>query len=200
MFPIVRRALRVAGDYAICDTHAAEGMMKVYGCLCLAILALATSAAAQTKQDEAAVRALPNAFSAAFNKHDAHALAAIMTEDVDFVTVGLTWLPNRADFEKYHARLMADRFKDITHKVLETNVKFLRPDVAVVRHSWAIQGDKNVDGSARQPRFGLMTMVAEKRNGTWLVSQVQNVNAGTERGRTPEASDIKSPIVVPKPK
>jgi len=169
--------------------------------LSFVILFSGTSAGAQTKQDEAAVRRLPQAFSEAFNRHDGHALAAIMADDVDFVTVGLTWLRGRADFEKYHTRLMVGRFKDITHTILETRVRFIRPDVAVVHHSWTIQGDRSVDGSLRPQRFGLMTMVAEKRNGTWLVAAVQNVNGPTGPiTRTPEAEDIESPIVVPRPK
>jgi hypothetical protein len=64
----------------------------------------------------------------------------------------------------------------------------------------SIQGDKNVDGSARPQRFGLTTIVAEKRNGTWLVAAVQNTNGPTDRSSTPEEDDIKSPIVVPRPK
>lgn len=169
--------------------------------LCLILLAMGTLSA-QTQQDEAEVRLLPQAFSAAFNKHDGRALAAIMAEDVDFVTVGLTWLHGRADFEKYHTRLLVGRFKEISHTVLETHVRFVKPDVAVVRHSWTAQGDKNVDGSARPQRFGLMTMVAETRNGRWLVTAVQNTNGPTEANssRTPEALDIKSPMVVPRPK
>jgi|SRR5688572_7825735 len=143
-------------------------MRAFWGALCLVVIGAGAPNAQQTTQDEAALRALPQAFSGAFNKHDGHALAAIMAEDVHFVTVGLTWLHGRADFEKYHTRLFAGRFKEITHTVLETHVQFVRPDVAVVRHSWAGQGDKNVDGSARPQRFGLMTMVADKRNGIWL--------------------------------
>ena len=63
-----------------------------------------------------------------------------------------------------------------------------------------IQGDKNVDGSARPQRFGLMTMVADKRNGVWVVAAVQNTNGPTDAtpARPPEAHDIKSPIVVPR--
>jgi uncharacterized protein (TIGR02246 family) len=145
-------------------------MKAVWGALCLVVLGCGGPNAQQARQDEAPLRALPQAFSAAFNKHDGHALAAIMAEDLDFVTVGLTWLHGRADFEKYHTRLLDGRFKEITRTVLETHVQFVRPDVAVVRHSWTIQGDKNVDGSARPQRFGLMTMVADKRNGVWVVA------------------------------
>jgi len=171
-------------------------------CIALAALVFAAPLAAQTKEDEAAVRRLPQAFDEAFNKHDGKALAAIMAEDVDFVTVGLTWLHGRADFEKFHTRLLVGRFKDITTRSLETHVRFIRPDVAVVRDSWAAQGDRSADGSARPQRFGLKTMVVEKRNGIWLVAAVQNTNGPTNTGleRTLEAADIKSPIVVPRPK
>jgi uncharacterized protein (TIGR02246 family) len=175
---------------------------KLLALMSVVMLSGAACAGAQTKQDEEALRRLPQAFSDAFNKHDAHQLAAIMAENVDFVAVGLLWLEGRADFEKYHGRLFMDRFKDISHKVLETHVRFIRPDIAVVRHSWMAQGDKNVDGSMRSPRFGLMMMVAEKRSGTWMVTQVQNTNGptGTTSAIPPEAEGIKSPLVVPRTK
>jgi uncharacterized protein (TIGR02246 family) len=170
-------------------------------CASLVLLANSPAANAQTKQDEESMRRLPEAFSAAFNKHDGKQLAAIMSENVDFVTVGLTWLQGRADFETYHTRLFADRFKEIEYRVLQTHVRVMRPDLALVRHSWSIQGDKNVDGSARPPRFGLMTMVAEKRADSWVIASVQNVNGPTTPGRSPEAEGIKTPpIVVPRPK
>jgi uncharacterized protein (TIGR02246 family) len=122
-----------------------------------------------TKPDEEALRKLPQAFSDAFSKHDGHELAKIMADDVDFVTVGAWWIHGRPDFEKYHTRLLSGRFREATITPLQTEVRFLRPDMAVVHWSWNIAGDRNRDGTLRQPRCGLMTMVAEKRNGAWLV-------------------------------
>ncbi len=80
---------------------------------------------------------------------------------------------------------------------LETAVRFLHPGLAVVHWSWAIQGDKNPDGSPRPQRFGLMTMVAEKRKGRWLVVAAQNTNGIPNV--PPEAQGITMPIVVPTP-
>src|ERR1700722_8178976 len=122
----------------------------------------------QTKLDEEAVRKLPQAFCDAWAKHDGHELAKIMTDNVDFVTVGATWLHGRPDFEKYHVRLLSGRFKQSTITPLQTAVRFLRPDMAVVHWSWKVAGDKNPDGTARQPRYGMMTIVAEKQSGMWL--------------------------------
>jgi uncharacterized protein (TIGR02246 family) len=163
--------------------------------LIVVALSFGTMAQAQTKADEEAVRALPRAFCDAWAKHDGHQLAAIMAEDVDFVTVGGAWFRGRADFEKYHTRLLAERFREATNTLLETDVRFLRPDEAVVHWSWRIEGDKNSDGSPRPKRFGIMTMVAQKRNGAWLVVVAQNTNAGPG---APEADDIKLPIRLPK--
>ena len=161
----------------------------------LLVLSGATLARAQTKSDEDAVRALPRAFCEAWAKHDGHQLAAIMAEDVDFVTVGGAWFHGRADFEKYHTRLLAGRFRDSTNTPLETIVRFLAPDEAVVHWSWTIEGDKNPDGSPREKRFGIMTMLAKKQGGVWRVIVAQNTNAGPG---APEADDIKLPIRLPK--
>jgi uncharacterized protein (TIGR02246 family) len=163
--------------------------------LIVAVLSYGIIANAQTKSDEEALRALPHAFCDAWAKHDGHQLATIMAEDVDFVTVGGTWFHGKADFEKYHTRLLAGRFRESTNTPLETVVRFLRSDEGVVHWSWTIEGDKNPDGSPRPKRFGIMTMVAKKQGGAWLVAVAQNTNAGPG---APEADDIKVPIRLPK--
>jgi uncharacterized protein (TIGR02246 family) len=154
-----------------------------------------TLAHAQSKADEAVLAKLPQEFCDAWAKHDGHALAKIMAEDVDFVTVATTYLHGRADFETFHVRLLSGRFKDSTINVLETTTRFLRPDMAVVHWSWKIEGDRNADGTPRQPRFGMMTLVAEKKSGNWLVVVGQNTNAIL--GVPPELQDIKTPITIP---
>jgi uncharacterized protein (TIGR02246 family) len=159
------------------------------------VLLLAAASNAQTAADEEAVRKLPQAFCDAWAKHDGHELAKIMAEDVDFVTVATTYLHGRADFEKFHVRLLGGRFKDATITMLQKTVRFLRSDMAVVHWSWKIEGDKNADGTDRQPRFGMMVMVAEKKGSAWLVVVGQNTNAML--GIPPELQDIKTPIAIP---
>jgi uncharacterized protein (TIGR02246 family) len=152
--------------------------LKTFAVAALALSFGARSTAlAQAKSDEAAVRNVPQAFCDAWNRHDGHALAQVMADDVDFVTVGAMWLHSRQDFEKYHARLLNGRFNQSTITMLQTAVRFLRPDVAIVHWSWSIAGDRNADGTARQRRYGMMTMVVEKRSDNWLVVSSQNDNA-----------------------
>jgi uncharacterized protein (TIGR02246 family) len=179
-------------------TSARALMTTLSAIACVIAVVGSLNANAQTAQDEEALRRLPRMFCDAWAKHDGHELAKIMAEDVDFVNVGAVWLRGRADFETYHTRLLSGRFKDSTNAVLETSVRFIQPDIAAVHWSWKIAGDRNPDGSARPERFGLMTMIAEKRKGTWLVVAAQNTNGvSVDAGAVPDMRGIKRPIAVP---
>jgi len=160
-------------------------------------LAAPSAVLAQTKSDEAAIRNVPRAFEDAWNHHDGHALAQVMANDVDFVTVGAMWLHGREDFEKYHTRLLSGRFNESTMTVLQTAVRLLRPDLAIVHWSWNIVADRNADGTARQPRYGMMTMVVEKRNGSWLVVASQNDNADPWTPEEGQMPNLAMPIPGP---
>jgi uncharacterized protein (TIGR02246 family) len=140
-------------------------------------MAVASPVSNQAGPDGEAVRKLPQAFADAWAKHDGHELAKMMADDVDFVTVGATWLHGRPDFEKYLVRLISGRCKESSITPLQTAVRFLSPDIAVVHWSWTLTGDKNPDGTARKRRYGLMTIVAAKRNSAWLVVASQNDNS-----------------------
>jgi uncharacterized protein (TIGR02246 family) len=163
--------------------------------LILGIASISTSVRSQVSGDEKALRDLPQAFSRAWAAHDGRELATLVSENVAFVNVGAIWLQGRADFEKYHSRILQGRFKQSTNVPLDTNVHLLRPDLALVRWSWRIEGETDSAGASLPARHGLMTFVAEKSAGRWLVIAGQNTNAGPTR---PEAADLKAPITVPR--
>jgi ketosteroid isomerase-like protein len=83
----------------------------------------------------------------------------------------------------------------MTLEPLQIAVRFLDPDVAVVHWSWTGTGDRNPDGTARQRRYGMMTMVAVKRTGSWRVVAAQNDNSLP--GLPPEFEGITSPMPIP---
>jgi uncharacterized protein (TIGR02246 family) len=161
----------------------------------IALMLATVSAHAQTQSDKETVHNLPQAFCAAFGKHDGHQLAQLMADDIDFVTVGAMWLHGKSDFEKYHTRLLSGRFHDMTLELLQVAVRFLGPDVAIIHWSWTGTGDRNPDGTARQRRYGMMTMIAAKRTGSWLIVAAQNDNSYP--GLPPEFDGITSPMPIP---
>ena len=160
-------------------------------------LLLPGAAGAQGKADEEAVRKIPQAFAAAWAKHDGQQLSLIMADNVDFVDVAGDWLRGRADFALYHSRLLSVRFRESTLTPLEVSVRFLRPDLAVLHWSWRIEGDRNFDQTLRKPRFGLFTMIAEKRGGQWLVTVAQNTNWSPPPNPDPEMEGIEPGILFP---
>jgi uncharacterized protein (TIGR02246 family) len=140
-------------------------------------------------------RGLAQAFASAWNEHDARSLGSLMAPDVEFVTVGAIWLHGRGDVEKFHARLFAGRLAESTNTVLETSVRSLRADLALLHWSWTVVGEKDAKGQTRPQRWGLMTVLAEKQNGTWLIVASTNTNAGIA---VEESRDLQSPIAVPR--
>lgn len=171
-------------------------MKRLVGLTMSVLLLLAAPAVAQTASDTREVEQLPARFGEAWARHDGHALAALMADDEDFVTVGASWLHGRADFETYHTRLLEGRFSTSTIAPLEQRLRFLRPDIAVLRWSWRIEGDRNFDDTPRLPRAGLFTMIVEKRDGTWQIVAAQNTNAGP--GTAPENEGLVFPITMPR--
>lgn len=170
-------------------------MLRILALFAAFFIVSAASAQGQAPADLAALNAIPQEFSAAWARRDGDALGALMAPEIDFVTVGGSWLHGRKDFILYHQRLFDGRFRGSTITPIETHLRPVRPDLIFVRWTWRIAGDRNYDGSARPPRSGLMSMLVEKRDDRWLVIASQNTNGGP--GTAPENAGLEFPLRVP---
>ncbi|HEX7781738.1 MAG TPA: SgcJ/EcaC family oxidoreductase [Sphingobium sp.] len=144
--------------------------------------------------DERILESLPKIFCEAVNSKDAYRLAEIMADDVDYVNVAAALLHGRADVEKHHVAGFAGVMSASIFALLQVSIRFLRLDIAVVHWSWTASGDKNRDGTEKPRRYGIMTMIAEKKGDGWKVVVVQNTNSIPGFG--PEAGII-SPMPLP---
>ncbi len=143
----------------------------------LALFFTAWPATAQNKEsDTEAVKQIERRWQEAWNRHDMKALAALVAEDVDFITVSGIWLKGRMAFEEHHTRVHAMQFKESVWATTDVQVKFLKPDIALVHVNWGLRGDKDPDGTPRQPRRGIFTRIVTKQGGKWLIQASQNTN------------------------
>jgi len=126
--------------------------------------------------DEKAIKDIAVRWQDAWNRHDVKALSTLVAEDVDFVNVAGIWLKNRKEFEEAHTRVHQMQMKDSVLTNRETQIRFVRPDIAVVHVEWGMKGDKDPDGTPRQSRQGILTWVVEKQNGKWLIIAAHNTN------------------------
>ena len=79
--------------------------------------------------DAEAIRRIEQMWDAAWNRHDAKALAALLSEDVDFVNVTGAWFKGRSEFEERMRQTHEGAFKNrwrlesscmrLTHALLE---------------------------------------------------------------------------------
>jgi uncharacterized protein (TIGR02246 family) len=85
---------------------------------------------AEVSPEIKAVRAAIKSYTAAFNKHDAKAVAAHWTEDGEFITPSGNQIRGRANLEKDFAEYFAEA-KDAKLELGEPTIQLLSPGVAV---------------------------------------------------------------------
>ncbi len=145
--------------------------------LALIVLTLAVSPLSASRADEeSAIREIQARWDDAWNRNDVKALSSLVTEDVRFVNVAGQVLTGRGEFEQLQTRTHAMQFKESVRTVTGTEIKFLTADIAVAHVKWGMRGDKDPDGTSRQPRNGVMMQVLMKRGGKWAVVAAQNTN------------------------
>ena len=152
-----------------------------------AVLAVAVSHVHASQQaDEDEIHKIQARWDDAWNRHDVKALSSLVAEDVRFVNVAGVVLTGRAEFEALQSRTHAMQFKESVRSVTGTDIKFLTPDIAMAHVRWGMRGDKEPDGTPRQPRHGVMMQVLMKRDGKWAVVGSTTKHAGRpeEAGET----------------
>jgi uncharacterized protein (TIGR02246 family) len=146
----------------------------------LVTLAIATSlfsAHAQEMSAEEGNLALVRDFQAAWNKHDIEgAFRKLLTDDVDWVNVNAGRGKGIEAVVQGHVRVHAGKFKDSVLTVKDIEIALLKPDVALVYVSWGMRGDRDDDGTPREPREGLFTWVTVKDGAAWKIRASQNTN------------------------
>lgn len=143
----------------------------------LAMCASRGSGEAPDASPEVGNRALATAFESAWNTHDMDvAFRKLLTKDVDWVNVNAGHGKGIDPVVEGHARVHAGKFKESVITVNNVDVAILKPDVALVFVSWGMRGDRDDDGTPREPREGLFTWVTVNEDGAWKIRSSTNVN------------------------
>lgn len=126
-----------------------------------------------TQADEAAIRRVTDQFPPAWAKGDAKSLAALYAADADYVgSTGVT-ANGRAEIEKAYVTQLSGVYKGTALKAAVTNVRFLKPDVAIANGTFEVAGVRGSDGREAPPRKGMSTSILVKQNGQWLITALR---------------------------
>jgi len=128
-----------------------------------------------------AIRQVVAGFSDGWNRHDAAAMCASLSDDVQWTNWRGEVLHTHQQVQDAHAMLFAGLYKN-THRTDEVkSVTYLQPDLASVDDYWTMTGAKARDGSDWPYRAGYVTFLMERRGNRWviIVSHTADFNAKT---------------------
>jgi len=129
--------------------------------------------------DRAAIQAVVDSESEAWNRGDAEAFAAHYAEDGSFTNVIGMQLYGKKGFVAQHQRIFSTIYKGSHNTLTVGHVKFVRPDVAVVDVDSALGGFHELPPGLKAGSDGALhtklQMVMTKENGAWWVAAFHNV-------------------------
>jgi uncharacterized protein (TIGR02246 family) len=151
----------------------------VAGLVCIAMTAGAQppapkSDAGRLKSDvinEDAIRKLYTQFVAAWNKHDAKAMAAMWVEDGDDVEPDATVAKGRHEIEKLFTLEHSSVMKKTKLTLNIDTVWFMATNVALVDGTYELSGVVAPDGKELPPRKGrLSSILLQERDNWWIAA------------------------------
>lgn len=145
---------------------------------CVALVACALYASAQepagsntSAADEAAINENVRQMETGWNTKSGPLFAKPFADDADYVVINGTHIKGRSVIDKGHQRIFDTIYKDSTLSLSVKQIRFLRPDVAVVH----VAGHNKIrQGEAVQEWDAVMTLVMTKDKGEWKIAAFQN--------------------------
>jgi uncharacterized protein (TIGR02246 family) len=133
--------------------------------------------------DPGAVESLISKLFVAANASDVKGFVAVFAEDAEFTNVFGQLAKGRKAIEDFHVPLFSEprrpgfpSFVNARFEVLESRIRFLRPDVAAVDVKWRQTGAIAPDGQPWGTRIGMMTWVVTRENGIWAIAVSHNTD------------------------
>jgi uncharacterized protein (TIGR02246 family) len=119
--------------------------------------------------DEAAIRENVKQMETGWNTKSGAVFAKPFAEDADYVVINGMYITGRAVIESQHQRIFDTIYKDTNLTLVVKQIRFLRPDVAVVH----VEGHRT--GPANELNQGAMlTLTMTKEKQGWVIAAFQN--------------------------
>ena len=121
--------------------------------------------------DEAAIRESVKQLETGWNTKSGAVFAKPFAEDADYVVINGMYFKGRTAIETAHQRIFDTIFKDTKISLTVKQIRFLRPDVAVVHVNGHRDGPtKELTGDA------ILTLVMTKEQQGWTIAAFQNTS------------------------
>ena len=140
---------------------------------CLLTFSPALQAQTNSNADEAAIRENVKQMETGWNTKSGAGFAKPFAEDADYVIINGMYIKGRPVIEKAHQQIFDTIFKDTTITLAIKQIRFLRPDVAVVH----VSGER-IGPTKDLQQKAMLTIVMTKENQGWTIAAFQNTAVG----------------------
>lgn len=152
-----------------------------FTCFLIVLVAISSGSFSQEykiypAKDLDVLKSLPVDWERYWNHHNVDSLGGMLREDVDFVNLAGVWLKGKTATIKLLKWFHQSTFKSSVWTTDSVEIRYVKPDLAILHIGWAISGDVDPDGTSRKPRHGLFTWVVIKEEGQWQLLALDNVN------------------------
>jgi uncharacterized protein (TIGR02246 family) len=134
-------------------------------------------------QDEQAIRAASQAFAKAFATGDANAVAALFTEEAEYMDEESEPIHGRAALLKAYEAFFAAR-KDVKTESETDTIRFLGTDTAVETGTFTVTAGGEAPNSSRYSALYV------RQGGKWLIALLKEWGADEETASAPNLQDL----------
>lgn len=153
--------------------------------LACAVAVQAAETAPETNSEESAIRAAVASYTAAFNRGDAAALAALWSPEAVYTNpITGQQVVGRAEIEKQFSAIFAEA-KGAKLEAATNSVQFISPNVAVE------QGTAKVLRPDQPPEESSYSAVYVKRDGRWLLDRVTEEDVPVAPSRYEQLKELE---------
>ena len=118
----------------------------------------------------------PAAFARAWASREGAEIAALFTEDADFVNVTGLWWTGREAIAAPHDYALKSFFADTELRPGRTEVRSMGEDAAVVRCRFTLTGQRLPQGGTAGPRQTILVFVLRRDPDGWRAVTAQNTD------------------------
>jgi uncharacterized protein (TIGR02246 family) len=123
---------------------------------------------AEQSEDEAAIEALFDTQSRAWERADSELFASAFSTDADFINITATALRGREAIARHHAQLWATLYKGATVTAGPRRIRFVRPDIALIENEATLR-------MGETERHAHALVVAVRNDGQWEIEALHNM-------------------------
>ncbi|HSL55301.1 MAG TPA: SgcJ/EcaC family oxidoreductase [Pyrinomonadaceae bacterium] len=125
--------------------------------------------------DEAALRESVKQMETGWNTRSGALFAKPFADDADYVVINGMYIKGRAVIESQHQRIFDTIYKDTNITLTVKQIRFLRPDVAVIH----VEG-RRTGPTKELTQEAMLTLMMTKEKQGWVIAAFQNTAVATK--------------------